>query len=333
MKKGLKLISLLLAVFTVFSLAACSANSASRKRGDGDVVMEIGEYKVAKDLYGYFYNGFIAQYGADTENVESEEELSLLKEKSHEDALSSLQKFFAVHALCEEYGIDPESADVTSAVELAEEEFIVTNCGGSSKELNKALKEQGITYEVFMMLMEHGVLENKLYDELIYQKVIDTEAFAGDGEYPDFKDNVVRVKHVLVKFDASYKNIINETTPEKEEAFNTATNVYTMAVNGTDFDSLVKEYGEDMTMFANKIGTYVFKGNQETAYEEAAFALAEGEISQPVSTSEGYAVIMRLPLDAEYMKENFSSLITSCTEGQFNIIVEEAAEKLAVTEK
>lgn len=333
MKKSIRIISLLLAVITTFTLVSCSKNAASRKRGDDAVVMTVGEHKVTKDLYDYFYNGFMTQYGANSESVESEDELSLLKEKSHEEALASLKKFFAVYTLCSEYGIDPKSETIASAAEIYEEEFIVNNCNGSSDTLHEMLKAQGITYEVFMMLMEHGVLENTLYDELIYQNVIDTEALAGDGENPDFKDNIARVKHVLVKFDATYKNIIYDTTPEKEAAYNTAMNVYTMAIGGTDFDTLVKEYGEDMTMFANKIGAYVFMGNQDKAYEEAAFALAEGEISQPVPTSEGYVVIRRLPLDTDYMKNNFSSLITSCTEGQFNILIEQTAEKFMITEQ
>ncbi len=333
MKKFTKLICIILALFAVLSLTACSKNAASRKRGDGTVVMTVGDYDVANDLYNYFYNGFMTQYGASSEETKTEDEMHLLEESSREDALSSLKKFFAVHTLCEKYGIDRESADVVSAVELAEEEFIVTNCEGSADALYESLSEQGITYEVFMMLMEHGVLENKLYDELIYQNVIDVEALVGTSEAPDFKDNIVRVKHVLIKYDATYKNIIYDTTPEIEAALDTATNVYTMAVNGTDFDSLVKEYGEDMTMFANKIGTYVFMGNQDKAYEEAAFALAEGEISMPVATSEGYVVIQRLPLDEDYIKTNFSSLVNSCTEGQFNILIEQTAEELTIAEK
>jgi len=97
---------------------------------------------------------------------------------------------------------------------------------------------------------------------------------------------------------------------------------------GAEFDDVIAKYGEDVTMGGNTDGAYVFKGNQDLSYEKAAFALDIGEISEPVATAEGYVVIKRLEPDTDYLKANFSSLITSCTEGQFNILVEERAEML-----
>ncbi len=327
-----RIISLILSILILTLPLVSCRNPASRTKADAETVMTVGTYEVPRDLWNYFYNGYMNQYTGTEETVE-ESDKALLEEKAKSEAEASLKKFFAVYSLASEYGITSESKDVISAKELAEEEFIINNCSSSKDELYKTLKEEGMTYEVFLLLMEHGAIENALYDEMIYRNTIDAEALAGDGENPDFGDNIARVKHVLITYEPSYKNVISSEAPGVVNAEKTADTVYALATGGTDFDSLVSEYGKDVTMFANPDGYYVFKGNQDVNYEKAAFALDAGEISEPVKTSEGYVIIQRLEPDADYLKANFSSLITSCTEGQFNILVEQRAEMLEATEK
>ena len=321
-------ISFILAVILLTLPLVSCGNPASRTKEDAEVVMKVGEYNVTRDLYNYFYSGYNSQYVGESETV-AKEDTAALEEKIKAETESSLKKFFAVYSLSAEYGISAENKDIVAAKELAEEEFIVNNCSGSEDELYALLKESGMTYEVFLMLMEHSALENALYDEMIYKNTIDAEALAGDGESPDFGENIARVKHVLVKYEPSYKNVISDSAEGVLSAKNTADKAYAEAAGGADFDDIITKYGEDVTMGGTE-GIYVFKGNQDLAYEKAAFALSEGEISEPVATAEGYVVIQRLPLDESYLKANFSTLITSCTEGQFNILVEQRAEMLEI---
>ncbi len=324
MKRTLKIILAILCLITCLSLLAGCKNPASRTKDDAKTVMTVDEYNVPRDLYNYFYNGYYSQYVGEKETVD-EADKAALDERIKKDTEDSLKKFFAIYSLSAEYGISTENKDVVAAKKLAEEEFIVNNCSGSKDDLYAMLKESSMTYEVFLMLMEHSALENALYDEMIYRNTIDAEALAGDGENPDFGENIARVKHVLIKYEPSYKNLISDSAEGVTAAKATAEKVYSLAKDGTDFDTLVSDYGEDVTMFANTDGYYVFKGNQDVAYEEAAFALEYGEISAPVATAEGYVVILRLAPDSDYLSANFSSLITSCTEGRFNILVEERA--------
>ena len=55
-------------------------------------------------------------------------------------------------------------------------------------------------------------------------------------------------------------------------------------------------------------GYYFAKGEMESAYEEAAFALDEYGASGVVETSEGYYVIMRMPKDETYIEDHFQLL-------------------------
>ena len=92
------------------------------------------------------------------------------------------------------------------------------------------------------------------------------------------EENFIRAKHILVD---------DETTAEE---------VLAKIAAGYDFDELVTEYGKDPGMERNKDG-YVFTyGEMVKPFEDAAFALSEGEVSLPVKSDFGYHIIKREPL-------------------------------------
>ena len=75
-------------------------------------------------------------------------------------------------------------------------------------------------------------------------------------------------------------------------------------VDGEDFAALAAEYSDDSGSAVNggDLGWFG-RGAMVPAFEEAAFALAPNEISQPVATDFGYHIIQVLEKDAERPKE------------------------------
>lgn len=73
----------------------------------------------------------------------------------------------------------------------------------------------------------------------------------------------------------------------------TANEVYEKAASGADFDALVKEYGKDPGMESNPTGYVFTKGEMVEEFEQASFALKDGEISRPVKSTYGYHIIKR----------------------------------------
>lgn len=114
-----------------------------------------------------------------------------------------------------------------------------------------------------------------------------------------------RVKHVLIKLPQEeideYNNMIAEGKEKEAEEYldeklkaiePKAMEVLEKAKNGEEFEKLIAQYGEDPGMEDNDMGYIVRQdGSFVPEFEEAAFSLEEGEISELVASSYGYHII------------------------------------------
>jgi parvulin-like peptidyl-prolyl isomerase len=92
--------------------------------------------------------------------------------------------------------------------------------------------------------------------------------------------------------DVSHILISTYERPD-EEALQLAESIYDqLQTNPAEFDQLVLQYSEDPSAASNN-GHFenVKKGDFVKGFEDAAFSLEEGEISQPVKTEYGYHII------------------------------------------
>lgn len=137
----------------------------------------------------------------------------------------------------------------------------------------------GINEDTIIKLYSEYALAEKVYRYII--KDI-------NPEISDDEARTITVQHILLKtyaLDGTGKKI-EYTQKAKEDACNTAYEVWKKAVDGEDFDELIRHYSEDDK------STYSFgKGEMDPAFERAAFNLATGEISDVVETEYGYHVI------------------------------------------
>ena len=94
------------------------------------------------------------------------------------------------------------------------------------------------------------------------------------------------------KIDVSHILISNEERSDDEAKALADSIVIKIRENPASFDELVITYSEDPSSTGNKGKFYkVKKGDMVTAFEEVAFALENGEISDPVKTGYGYHII------------------------------------------
>lgn len=115
------------------------------------------------------------------------------------------------------------------------------------------------------------------------------------------KTRAVEVAHIMLK--------INQDAPEKEQksAEKKIKNIYTQLTKGADFAELARKYSEDENSAAEggKM-PWLTAGQIVKSFEDAAFALQKGEMSQPVRTEFGWHIIKLLdektPLSYDMMK-------------------------------
>jgi peptidyl-prolyl cis-trans isomerase D len=99
------------------------------------------------------------------------------------------------------------------------------------------------------------------------------------------KEKTVEARHILLKVD---KDAAPELVDEKRKK---AEEIAKAAREGKDFAELAKEFSEGPTREAGGLLGEFKKGDMVAPFSNAAFAMAPGEISEPVRTQFGWHVI------------------------------------------
>jgi len=111
----------------------------------------------------------------------------------------------------------------------------------------------------------------------------------------------VKASHILIKFAIPEGQELNDTI--KAEAKTKITDIQEQLNNGADFAELAKQYSEDTASAVNggDIG-FISKGQTVAEFEEAAFALGVGQLSEIVETTFGYHIIKCIEKQSPYVK-------------------------------
>lgn len=181
------------------------------------------------------------------------------------------------------------------------------------------LWEQGLTPELFRWNFECDYLYQAIADKEFGDQIPSVESLRAEKE----KEGYYRVKHILqATVDTATGQPLDEETAAKKKAM--AEDLLKQLKDSKDletvFDRLMVSHSEDPGLVSNPDG-YEFQANTniDPAFEEAALALKDGELSGIVEGVSGYHIILRLPLDVtqqrnEAIKEKMSGLVETWTE-------------------
>jgi len=136
--------------------------------------------------------------------------------------------------------------------------------------------------------------DNFLATLYVKREVIDNMHISDDdikAYYEARKDELqipemVRARHILIKVDA------NAPEEEKQKALEKAEDLLDRIKSGEDFAELASELSDD-TVTKAKGGNLGFfpRGNMVPTFEDAAFSLKPGEVSEIIETQFGYHII------------------------------------------
>lgn len=140
----------------------------------------------------------------------------------------------------------------------------------------------------------HGPLADPIFGLAIGQRtgVIETGyGFVVAERCPVEK---VHTRHVLIRYSGA-RNASADITRTQEEAQARASEIREMAMaEGADFESLAREHSDDSSAERGGDLGSIGRGIFAPPYENAAFQLGAGDISDVVETDFGYHVIQRV---------------------------------------
>lgn len=163
----------------------------------------------------------------------------------------------------------------------------------SNPSINESLKNSGLSLKEFERINMEFMLANKIVKQSIKDtEITDQQAkdyYEKNIDKFTYEDETVRARHILIKtIDESN----NELPKEKlDAAKKLAEEVLKKAKANEDFAKLAEEYSEDEGSKSNG-GEYTFaRGQMVEEFENTAFSLNPGQISDLVKTKFGYHII------------------------------------------
>jgi len=180
-------------------------------------------------------------------------------------------------------GIKVEQGSITEQFNKLKERF------PSEEEFRNTLKRMNVSEDLLKSQIERGLLIQEFVDKEFGQKVTipDKDVKAYYDSHPDsFKrPEQVRASHILRKVDPI------ATEPQKGEARKKIEEVQRKVKKGEDFAGLAREFSEGPSSVNGGDLGFFGRGQMVKPFEDAAFALKPGEVSDIVETQFGYHLI------------------------------------------
>ena len=271
--------AVLLLLLLTGGLAACGDREGGTRvvftTGFGkDEVFRIGSKScTVPELMVYLttmQNQYESVYGTEVWNVSRDGET--LEDNVKETVLARIAQIKTMCLLAEEKGVALDETEEAKVKQATDEYFTFL------KEKEKEL--MGVDTDTLLQLYTEYALANKVYKDII-QDV--------NPEISDDEARTITVQHILLRTytEDGAGNRADYNADLKNSVYEKACEIREMAVSGEqDFVELASRYSADSNI------TYSFgKGEMEAGFEEAAFRLETGEISQVIETSAGYHII------------------------------------------
>ncbi len=263
------LVSLTLVVTTAF-FAGCGMVRVNPEVDNKTVVAKVSGEEVKKEEFNKMFGIFKAQYEQQfgTEVWEQEVDGRKFDDVAREKLLDMLIDEKLQMKKAAELGISVSDDEVNTEIENAKKYF------DSEEKFNEFLKEQNMDLEYFKQSTKKELTINKLVDKLTEKVTVPDEEVK--IYYDTHQNEFISVKASHILLDS------------KEEAEKMLQRVKA----GENFAELAKANSKDPSAKENSGNLDYFRhGDMVEPFENAAFALKPGEISDIVQTDFGFHII------------------------------------------
>lgn len=281
------------------SMTACAKvrpikSSAEEMTPVGTVAGHEVLYEELRYLTLKYREAMAATYGETIwDTAESREQYRAELEKAVFDNITSN---YAVLALCDEVQIKHTEKVIEEAVQQ-QVQATVDELGGK-KIYREQMAAEYLTDHLYRFILAVSICES----ELLYVYTDDLGLIERDeSKIYDMimGGDFARTLHIYIE---------NNEGDSVEENRALAASIRAEIDQGTSFHTLIGRHSEDFYMTTTH-GYYFTRGEMIREYEDAAFALQIGEISDVLETSSGFYIIQRLEPQADYVMSHLSELI------------------------
>lgn len=310
---------LVLAAIGIFATvrAVKQRKEAAYLESYGQTALYVGSYTVTYDLYRYFYLNYRDELATLYQNEDGETDTAALDRAVRTRVAEAVRGLYGTVALAADHAITPTDGDIRA--EATEYIDAVREYYGAA-EYAAELERNYMTEQVFDLLIRIDGTEDKLFTALT--------AAGGLIENDDAallarmqSDSFVRVKQIFVENDPGEDPEANRAIAEAALADYRG---------GVDFSTLIGRYSEDFSMPTD--GYYFTRGVMTAEFEAAAFALADGEVSEVIESADGFHILLRLPKEESYITAHFEELKADYQNAEFYAMLDARAAGLTVTE-
>jgi peptidyl-prolyl cis-trans isomerase C len=180
-------------------------------------------------------------------------------------------------------GIKLDDAAVQAQLTKIKERF------PTEEAFKSTMRKMGLSESIIEFQLERGMAIKKLIETEFAEEatVSEKEAKSYYDRHPDFfrKPEQVHASHILIKVDAEAEK------SKKNEARKKIAGIQKRVKQGEDFAVLAKKFSQDPSSEKGGDLGYFERGQMVKPFEDAAFALKPGEVSDIVETRFGYHLI------------------------------------------
>lgn len=313
-KKNYKLFLVSLTIVMLAALlAGCGMIKVNPEVDKNTVVAKINGEEIKKEEFMKIFEVFKVQYEQQfgTDVWERETEGKKFIDVVREKLLNMIVDEKLQVKKAEELGITVTDDEVNAEIEKSRKYF------DTEEEFNEFLKGQSMDLEYFKQSMKKELMINKLTDKLTEKVAVsdeDVKAYydANQGEFIS-----VKASHILLD--------------SKEEA----EKILQRVKAGENFNELANQNSKDPSAKQNSGELGYFKhGDMVEPFENAAFAMNPGEISDIVQTDFGFHIIKvedkKLEKFEDVKEQIKSSLLSDKKNSEYQKVLEEMRKNVKI---
>jgi foldase protein PrsA len=297
------------ALFFRKQFKAREIQESTQVRNFSNELAVIGQTPVNKNKYRESLQQNLLQYKKTYGETEIDPEIAELMQYS---ALNRAIQYTILLKAAQTHKLKVSKAELVRTLEQVYAQYNLKN----KKALKKFLKENNYPYKLFIQEIKQDILAQN------FLRFLSSQATVTDKDI-DNNFTEVNVQHILFEVDPKKGDF--------ENALAKANTALKEIQEGSSFDSTATKYSDDIgtKKEAGSLG-WIKTGQTVRGFEDVAFSLEKGEMSQPVKSVYGYHIIkltdkrnLKRPDDIDY-KQLRSEILKKKQEGIVSEYIQQA---------